>query len=190
MHQPKGFIDPFNPNYVCKLNKSLYSLKHAPKAWFEKLHQALGSFGFSSTKFNQSLFINITPTHSTYIPVYVDDIFITNNNDQFIQHVIIQLNNQFALKDLGDITYFIGIHVKHASIRMHLSQAKYISNLFHNTNMPHVKLIPTPMVSNQSLSNSGSALFSNTQLYRSIIGVFQYATITRSNIIYNVNKVC
>ena len=62
MIQPEGYIDPLNPNYVCKLNKSLYGLKQAPRAWFEKLHQTLGTLGFSSTKSNQSLFINITPT--------------------------------------------------------------------------------------------------------------------------------
>ncbi|RVW87716.1 Retrovirus-related Pol polyprotein from transposon TNT 1-94 [Vitis vinifera] len=190
MHQPQGFIDPVNPNYVCKLNKSLYGLKQAPRAWFEKLHQALGILGFSSTKSDQSLFINITPTHSTYILVYVDDILITGNNDQFVQHVITQLNNQFALKDLGDIDYFLGIQVKHTSVGMHLSQAKYISNLLQKTKMLHVKSVPTPMVSNQSLSNSGSAPFSNTQLYRSTVGALQYATITRPDISYSVNRVC
>ncbi|RVW44415.1 Retrovirus-related Pol polyprotein from transposon RE1 [Vitis vinifera] len=190
MHQPQGFIDPVNPNYVCKLNKSLYGLKQAPRAWFEKLHQALGILGFSSTKSDQSLFINITPTHSTYILVYVDDILITGNNDQFVQHVITQLNNQFALKDLGDIDYFLGIQVKHTSAGMHLSQAKYISNLLQKTKMLHVKPVPTPMVSNQSLSNSGSAPFNNTQLYRSIVGALQYATITRPDITYSVNRVC
>ena len=56
--------------------------------------------------------------------------------------------------------------------------------------MLHVKLVPTPMVSNQSLSNSGNAPFSNTQLYKSTVGVLQYATITRSDITYSVNRVC
>ncbi|RVW21952.1 Retrovirus-related Pol polyprotein from transposon RE1 [Vitis vinifera] len=180
MHQPQGFIDLINPNYVCKLNKSLYGLKQAPRAWFEKLHQALGILGFSSTKSDQSLFINITPTHSTYILVYVDDILITGSNDQFVQHVITQLNNQFALKDLGDIDYFLGIQVKHTSAGMHLSQAKYISNLLQKTKMLHVKPVSTPMVSNQSLS----------QLYRSTVGALQYATITRPDITYSVNRVC
>ena len=88
MHQLEGFIDPLNPNYVCKLNEYLYGLKQAPKAWFKKLQQALDTLGFSSTKFDQSLFINITPTHSTYTLVNVDDILIIRNNDQFVQHVI------------------------------------------------------------------------------------------------------
>ena len=73
---------------------------------------------------------------------------------------------------------------------MHLSQAKYISNLLQKTNMLHVKPVPTPMVFNQSLSNFGSASFSNTQLYRSTVGALQYATITSPDITYSVNQVC
>ena len=36
MHQPPGYVDPVHPNYVCKLQKSLYVLKQAPRAWFEQ----------------------------------------------------------------------------------------------------------------------------------------------------------
>ena len=31
MHQPQGFVS--NPSLVCRLKKSLYGLKHAPRAW-------------------------------------------------------------------------------------------------------------------------------------------------------------
>ena len=41
MAQPRGFVDPQFPSYVCKLNKALYGLKQAPQAWFHKLSHAL-----------------------------------------------------------------------------------------------------------------------------------------------------
>ncbi|GKE00496.1 ribonuclease H-like domain-containing protein [Tanacetum coccineum] len=34
MHQPPGFVDPNKPDYVCHLQRSLYGLKKAPRAWF------------------------------------------------------------------------------------------------------------------------------------------------------------
>ena len=37
VEQPKGFEDPHFPNHVYKLNKDLYSLKQAPRAWYERL---------------------------------------------------------------------------------------------------------------------------------------------------------
>ena len=72
---------------------------------------------------------------------------------------------------------------------MHLSQTMYISNLLQRTNMLHVKLVPTPMVSSQHLSASGSVPFCNTQLNRSTVGALKYVTITRSEITYSVNRV-
>ena len=41
MAEPRGFVDPQFPSYVCKLNKALYGLKQAPQAWFHKLSHAL-----------------------------------------------------------------------------------------------------------------------------------------------------
>lgn len=50
MDQPEGFVDTQHSDLVCKLNRSLYGLKQALRAWFNKLYQSLVSFGFSSAK--------------------------------------------------------------------------------------------------------------------------------------------
>nr|KYP34302.1 Retrovirus-related Pol polyprotein from transposon TNT 1-94 [Cajanus cajan] len=49
MQQPPDFESPDSP-LVCKLNKVLYSLKHAPRQWFEKLQSTLLQLGFTTSK--------------------------------------------------------------------------------------------------------------------------------------------
>ena len=46
MAQPKGFEDPTNPQFVCKLHKSIYRLIQAPRAWFNLLSTAFLSLEF------------------------------------------------------------------------------------------------------------------------------------------------
>ena len=85
--------------------KALYGLKQAPHAWFEKLTNALHSFGFFSAKSNKSLFIRATSLHLTNnVLVYVDDILITSNDHLVLeQQLVSNLNSKFALKVLGHI---------------------------------------------------------------------------------------
>ncbi|GKF48284.1 retrovirus-related pol polyprotein from transposon TNT 1-94 [Tanacetum coccineum] len=53
--QPDGFVDPDKPNYVYKLKKALYGLKHAPRAWYDMLSSFLISNDFSKG--------SVDPTH-------------------------------------------------------------------------------------------------------------------------------
>lgn len=55
--QPSGFVDPAHPNYVCKLHKALYGLKHAPRAWFHRFATYISSLGFIGSKTDTSLFV-------------------------------------------------------------------------------------------------------------------------------------
>ncbi|GJY47522.1 putative ribonuclease H-like domain-containing protein [Tanacetum coccineum] len=41
VRQPDGFVDPYFPNHVYCLKKALYGLKHAPRAWYDKLSSFL-----------------------------------------------------------------------------------------------------------------------------------------------------
>lgn len=70
--QSLGFEVCQPPNLVCKLQKALYGLEHAPSAWFDKLHSALLSFGFTSVKSYQSLFVKVyAHTELTLLSVWM-----------------------------------------------------------------------------------------------------------------------
>ena len=145
MEQPPGFIQHNQSHLVFKLHKTLYGLKQAPSAWFEKLNIALYSFGFIFAKSDQSSFICVTKSHSTYILMYVDDIIITSSSEQVVIYLITNLNREFTLKDLREINYFLGIEVKHIVEGIHLSQGKYITNLLCKSKKQGANPISTPM---------------------------------------------
>lgn len=117
MHQPPGFVhfDSVGQPLVCRMKKALYGLRQAPRAWFDKLNQFLVSIGFIVSKSDASLFIRITTEVVLYILVYVDDIIITGNDSAVIARFVDQLNAEFALKDMGDLHYFLGLEVTRSS---------------------------------------------------------------------------
>lgn len=188
--QPPGFIAT-DTSLVCKLNKAIYGLKQAPRAWFERLASTLHMFGFHTSKCDPSLFTLTKPTYTIFMLVYVDDIIVTGNSSSHIQQLVSQLHEQFSLRQLGQLDYFLGIEVPHLSNGgLFLSQTKYIRSLLAKTNMSDVKSLLTPMVTNLKLTRLGSNYLQDPTYYRSVVGALEYATITRPEISYAVNKAC
>nr|KYP52829.1 hypothetical protein KK1_025215 [Cajanus cajan]KYP69810.1 hypothetical protein KK1_009016 [Cajanus cajan] len=190
MKPPEGFQNN-NPNLVCRLKKTIYGLKEAPRAWFGKLAFTLASFGFVSAKCDNSLFIHFTANSITYMLVYVDDILITGNNVDFVQHIISKLNKLFPLKDLGKLHYFFEIEVKSLNDgKLLLSQSKYASNLLHKLKMQDAKPVKTPLATGCKFQSKGTEATEDPSLYRSVVGALQYLTITRPDLAFTVHKLC
>ena len=190
LQQPEGFADVSKSNLVCKLHKSLYGLKQAPRAWFERLQNVLVSSGFTCTKSDQSLFVKNSPLLTQYVLVYVDDILIISSCSQSLDSLVLHLHAQFALKDLGQHDYFLGIQVHHVESGLLLSQKKYAVDLLARVKMQYAKAIASPMTSGEKLTTHGSDLMLDPHLYRSVVGVLQYLTITRPELSFAVNQVC
>ncbi|KAJ4793674.1 hypothetical protein LUZ62_044920 [Rhynchospora pubera] len=189
MAQPPGFVDDAHPTHVCLLSKSLYGLKQSPRAWFHKLSSTLLDVGFCESQYDPSLFISHHDNHLTIILVYVDDILITGSSPTLITKYINHFHDKFALKDLGLVHYFLGIEVSSSVAGIELSQTKYIMDILNKANMVHAKPCDTPMAAGVQLAKDDGDLFDNPQLYRSIVGALQYATLTRPDISFAVNRV-
>jgi len=54
MVQPPRFTHPNFPNVICKLDKALYALKQAPRAWFDRLSSCLTELHFKGSKSDSS----------------------------------------------------------------------------------------------------------------------------------------
>lgn len=96
MRQPQGYKSPSHPHYVCKLQKALYGLRQAPRAWYSLFSQFLIQQGFSNSKSDSSLFTIKTINGIAFVLVYVDDILITGSDMTYIDHLIITLNARFG----------------------------------------------------------------------------------------------
>jgi hypothetical protein len=112
MKQPPDFENPHALHYICKLDKALYGLKQAPRAWYSRLNSKLSSLGFIPSKTDTSLFLYNRSCIIIYVLIYVDDIIVTSSSDLAITVLLRDLNENFAIKDLGDLHYFLGIEVK------------------------------------------------------------------------------
>ncbi|KAK9157462.1 hypothetical protein Scep_004036 [Stephania cephalantha] len=187
-HQPAGFVDDSNPHHVCRLHKALYGLRQAPRAWFDQLKGALLSWGFQNSKADSSLFITTWETSPLYVLIYVDDIIVTGAKPAAIQSFINKLNTTFALKDIGELSLFLGFEVRRDASGLYLNQSSYISSLLLKAGMSNAKVAESPAASGKQLCSDSHSLFHDPSLYRSLLGGLQYVVHTRPDIAFIVNR--
>lgn len=190
MEKPRVFVDPSHPDFVCKLYKAIYGLKQAPRAWYTQLSNFWLDLGFIVSLVDTSLFIFSTGSMKLFILIYVDDIIVIGTHSHLLTTLINRLQQEFPVKDLGPLSYFLGIQVTRTTAGLHLCQAKYITDLLHQTYMADAKPSRSPCAADSKLSRfDGEVLPDNTK-YRNVVGSLQYCTLTRPDIAYSVNQLC
>ena len=185
--QPPGFVDRDRPRHVCRLNKALYGLKQAPRAWYTELRKFLLESGFTNSLADTSLFIYNRGNSCIYILVYVDDIILAGDSVS-VQAVLASLSSRFSLKDLGDLSYFLGIEAIRSPQALHLMQKKYITDLLHKLNMSEAKPVNTPMQPMPKLSLLSGTPLQDPKEYRMVLGSLQDLSLTRPDISFAVNR--
>uniref|UniRef100_A0A2N9GXN5 Reverse transcriptase Ty1/copia-type domain-containing protein n=1 Tax=Fagus sylvatica TaxID=28930 RepID=A0A2N9GXN5_FAGSY len=190
MAQPTSFINAAQPSHVCHLHKSLYGLKQAPRAWFECFTSHLLTLGFTVSVDNASLFVLKQGSIIVYLLLYIDDIIITGLDSTVISTIISQLSTTFKVKDLGPLRYFLGLQIDYKKAGFFVHQSKYITDLLTKFKMSDCKAASTPIATSPILSTSCSDSLADPTPYRSLVGVLQYATFTRPNITFAINRVC
>ncbi|KAL9230762.1 hypothetical protein vseg_006073 [Gypsophila vaccaria] len=190
MHQPSGFRDRSLPNHVCLLQKSLYGLKQAPRAWYQRFANYVSTIGFTQSKSDNSLFIYHDGTEMAYILLYVDDIILTSSTDSLRVTIMGHLRSEFAMTDLGQLNYFLGVSAIRHKHGLFLHQKKYAEEIIARAKMTSCKPVHTPVDTKSKLGASSGAPVSDPSLYRSLAGALQYLTFTRPDISYAVQQIC
>lgn len=103
------------------LKKSLYGLKQASSAWYQRFTDYVITMGFSHNIFGHSLFIYHNGNVMAYILLCVDDIILTTSSDSLREYTMSKLSSEFAMKGLVPLSYFLGISVTQHSGGIFLS---------------------------------------------------------------------
>ncbi|GJV08471.1 uncharacterized mitochondrial protein-like protein [Tanacetum coccineum] len=119
--------------------------------------------------------------------IYVDDVIITGNNLTKIQETKKQLDDEFSIKDLGLLKYFLGIEVAKTKDGLVLSQRKYTLDILENSGKMGCKPSAFPIEQGLKLDKGESESRVNASQYRRLIGRLLYLQATRPDITYSVN---
>uniref|UniRef100_A0A2N9HIU0 GAG-pre-integrase domain-containing protein n=1 Tax=Fagus sylvatica TaxID=28930 RepID=A0A2N9HIU0_FAGSY len=99
------------------------------------------------------------------------------------------LGQHFEMKDLGPLSYFLGLEVSSSSDGYYLTQAKYTSDLISRAGITDSKIVDTPIEYNNRLNTHDGEPLPDATLYRQLVGSLIYLTVTRPDISYAVHIV-
>ncbi|GJX72987.1 putative RNA-directed DNA polymerase [Tanacetum coccineum] len=196
MVQPEGFVNPKHPGRVCKLQRSIYRLKQAFRSWNKRFDEEIIRYGFTQNPDEPSVYKKASGSIIVFLILYVDDILLMGNNIPMLQDVKSKLGKCFAMKDLGEAAYILGIKIYRDRSRrlIGLSQNAYIDKILKRFMMDTSKRGTIPMQPNVDLrkSQGPSTPAEVKQMkgipYASTVGSIMYAVrCTRPDVAFSQN---
>ena len=145
VHQPPRFEDPSKEDYVFKLRKALYSLKQAPRAWYERLSEFLISNGFSRGKVDTTLFLKHYEQDILIVQIYVDDIIFGSTNEKYCKEFSSMMQAEFEMSMMGELNFFLGLQIKQTKDGTFIHQEKYTKQIVKKFGFENCKGAATPM---------------------------------------------
>ncbi|GJX65372.1 putative ribonuclease H-like domain-containing protein, partial [Tanacetum coccineum] len=124
--QPPGFQDPQFPNRVYKVEKAMYGLHTAPRAWYGTLSKYLLDNGFQRGTIDQTLFIKKHKGEFLLVQVYVDDNIFGSSNPKLCREFEALMHDKFKMSYMGELSFFLGLQVLQKKDGIFLSQDKYV----------------------------------------------------------------
>ena len=191
MNQPEGFVEKKKEHLVCKLKRSIYGLKQAPRCWNTVLDAHLKEMRFQQSYHNPCIY-----THSGGDPfiigVYIDDMVLASRNANHTEEVKIGLAKKFEIKDLGELSYFLGVNIKTCKNgAVWMGQSTYSESTLRKYEMEESKAVSTPVDIGIKLTKATEDCEPcDPVLFQSAVGSLIYlSTKTRPDIAYAVNSV-
>ncbi|CAI7841280.1 unnamed protein product [Closterium sp. NIES-53] len=188
MRQPPGYDD--GSGRVWKLKRTLYGLKQSPRGWYKHIDDFLLQHGFARSECDSALYVLKEGEKQLVLLLYVDDLLLFSESKDLIPEVKQRLGAEFAMRDLGPVTYYLGMHVDHdqANGTIHLQQEKYVKGVVESFGMGNSKPVGTPLATGFScLTGEEESTLDEPEGKRflSLVGSLMYAAVsTRPDLAY------
>nr|GEY73288.1 retrovirus-related Pol polyprotein from transposon TNT 1-94 [Tanacetum cinerariifolium] len=182
--QPPGFMDPKFPDRVYKVEKALYDLHQAPRAWYETLSTYLLDNEFKRGTIDKTLFIKKIKDDILLVQVYVDDIIFGFTKRSLSTEFEQLMHKRFQMSSMWELTFFLGLQVDQQKV--FLSQDKYVSDILKKFGFFSVKSASTLMETHKPLSKDAAGTYIDVHLYRSMTSSLMYLTYSRPDIMFAV----
>nr|GEZ94931.1 uncharacterized mitochondrial protein AtMg00810-like [Tanacetum cinerariifolium] len=143
--QPLGFQDPEYPARVYKVEKAMYGLHQAPRAWYGTLSKYLLTNSFQRGTIDQTLFIRRQRGDFILVQVYVDDIIFRSSSPQLCREFEALMHEKFQMSAMGELNFFFGLQVLQKKDGIFLSQYKYVGDILKKFRYSDVRSSNTPM---------------------------------------------
>lgn len=189
VQQPAGFVIAGQEHKVLKLNKALYGLHQAPRAWNAKLDSTLLSLGFRRSPSEAAIYVRRNGKAQLVVGVYVDDLVITGASCDDITTFKKEMCRAFKMSDLGLLRYYLGIEVKQGLSGISLNQGAYAEKILEKSGMGDCNPCQVPMEPRLKLSKDSSEPPVDATTYRSLVGSLRYLVNTRPDIAFAVGYV-
>ena len=186
MKLPPGF-EGSHPNLVCRLRKSLYDLKQAPRVGLQSL--LLPSKSMVSINLTQIiLYLPILMVMFKLMFWYILMISFFCGNDSAVLHTFkTYLSACFKMKDLVSLKYFLGIEVARSAQGLFLCQRKYTLEIISEASILGSKPSSFPIEHNHQLAQATSALLTAVAVFRRLVGRLIYLAVTQPDLAYSVH---
>ena len=116
-------------NKVCNLKRSLYGLRQAGRSWYTKLDETLRKFGAKSSNADPCVYFLDQGEDILMIIVYVDDILVISKSLDKITKFKTAISEEFEFKDLGDVSYCLGIEFTRKKGKIGMHQTGYVREI-------------------------------------------------------------
>nr|GEW72806.1 copia protein [Tanacetum cinerariifolium] len=180
--QPPGFIDFEKPDHVYKLKKALYSLKQAPKAWYDRLKSFLIKHEYKMEMVDNTLFTKKKSSNLIIIQIYVDDIIFGSTCQDMCDEFAKIMHDEFEMRMMGELNFFIFLQIKQMEDGIFFNQSKYIKEILKKFGLEESKPMKTPMSFDTKLTKDEEYESVDSAKYRGMIGSLLYLTASRPDV--------